>query len=488
MTNNVPSTSELLTEISRLKKASESLEPDGATRSESLEKVAEYVEQYLESVHQQPGYSETPDMGEALWEYPICEEPLDLDTTIRLYRDNVDAPGSHPTSPTHLAYIPVSSSYFSALGDYLGAVTNRFSGNSFAGPGAVHMENLVLSWMKQLVSYPKSAAGNLTSGGSIANLSSIVTARESHNLKSKDYQSAVVYLSEHTHHSIHKALHIAGMSDCIQRIVDVDEQGRMQVDSLEETINDDRKLGLNPWLLVASAGTTNLGSVDPLAPLGDIADVQKLWFHVDAAYGGFFLLSEVVRDQLKGINRADSVVLDPHKSLYVPFGTGAVLVKDGAKLHKAHAHTADYLQDAHVDGQTDDPSDLGPELTRHFRALRIWMPLKLLGVRPYRAALSEKVWLARYAYRQLGKLPGIELGPYPQLSIFVFRYKPASGDTDEFNRNLVEQIRIGSRLFLSSTVVNGQYMIRFPVLSFSTHLDSIELALEIIKQKIVEAT
>ena len=343
-----PSTNDLIAAIRDLESRSSAIEPGAATRRELRTKVGEYTDTFLDTVYEQPGFRETPDMGAALDNHPIGEEPLSIDTLIDLYRDNVDAPGSHPTSPGHLAYIPACSNYYSALGDYLAAISNRFSGNTFAGPGAVRMENLVLSWMMELVGYPASAAGNLTSGGSIANLTSIITARETYGLKSKDYPRAVVYVSEHTHHSVGKALHIAGMGECVMRKLALDPQGRIRPESLDSALQSDRQAGLNPWMVIASVGTTNLGSIDPLVPLGELARQHGCWFHADAAYGGFFLLSELVRDKLVGMAQADSVVLDPHKTLYIPFGTGAVLVRDGRKLYAAHHHTADYMQDAEI--------------------------------------------------------------------------------------------------------------------------------------------
>ena len=483
-----PSPDDLIATIRDLEMQSSSIEPDAATRQALLAKIGDYSDEFLDSVYQQPGFRETPDMGAGLERHPIGEAPESLDTLIDLYRENVDFPGSHPTAPGHLAYIPACSNYYSALGDYLAAVSNRFSGNFFAGPGAVRMENLVLSWMMELIGYPQTAAGNLTSGGSIANLTSIITARESHGLKSKDYPSAVVYVSEHTHHSIDKALHIAGMGESVIHKVALDDIGRMQPDNLASAIEADRRAGLNPWLVVASVGTTNLGSIDPLVPLGDLARDNDCWFHADAAYGGFIVLSDLVRDKFEGMSEADSVVLDPHKTLYIPFGTGAVVVRDGRKLYAAHHHTADYMQDAEMGLEQRNPADFGPELSRPFRALRVWLPLKLLGLAPFRAALTEKVLLSRYAYQRLNELDGFEMGPFPELSIFVFRAVPPTGDPNTFNERLVEAIRRDGRVFFSSTMVNGNYMIRFPLLSFRGHLNTVDLAIEIIREKAAELT
>lgn len=458
------------------------LEPDERRRRELLHLVNEYTHRFLNEVQAQPGFRETADLGAELEQHPIGERGHAMETLLGLYERCVDYPGSHPTSPAHLAYIPASSNFYSALGDYLAAVSNRYSGTFFAGPGAVRMENLVIKWLRDLVGLPQTTEGNLTSGGSIANLTAVVTAREAHGLQPQSLARHTVYLCEHTHHSIAKALHIAGLGTVTQRHVAVDAGNRMIAEDLQRKVASDIEHGYTPWMVAATAGTTNLGTIDPLAQIGAIAQAHQLWFHVDAAYGGFFLLSDLVRDRFAGIEMADSVILDPHKSLFIPFGTGAVLIRDGHKLRQAHQHTADYMQDAIGDDIIGDPADLGPELTRHFRALRIWMPLMLIGTKPFAAALSEKIVLSRYAHACLSQMERIEVGPAPELSIFMFRYQPARGNIDEFNRALVDNMKADGRVFFSSTVVNGQFMIRFPLLSFRTHADVVDKAIRLITE------
>lgn len=467
---------------SQFEQQSRTLEPDENRRRDLLYKVNEYTHRFLNAVQDQPGFTETDDLGAELEQYPIGQKSHSIDTLLGLYERCVDFPGSHPTSPAHLAYIPATSNFYSALGDYLAAVSNRYSGTFFAGPGAVRMENRVLEWLRELVGLPPGAEGNLTSGGSIANLTAVVTARESCGLEPASLPRHTVYLSQHTHHSVAKALHLAGLSTVTQRLIPVDAQNRMKTRALRDQITADLNEGYSPWMVAATAGTTNLGSIDPLAEIAQVARDFELWFHVDAAYGGFFLLSDLVRDRFAGIELADSVILDPHKSLFIPFGTGAVLVRDGRKLRRAHQHTADYMQDAIGDDAIGDPADLGPELTRHFRALRIWMPLMLLGTQPFAASLSEKIVLSRYAHSRLSQAKQIEVGPAPELSIFVFRFRPEEGDIDEFNRRLVDAMKADGRVFFSSTVVDEQFMIRFPLLSFRTHADTVDKAIELTLQ------
>jgi aromatic-L-amino-acid/L-tryptophan decarboxylase len=476
----------LIKEIQILERDASVLDPNSEERQSLLKKMNAYTEEFLVSLEKRRAYVETDDKGSDLYKSPIAEGGLDIDTVLQQFKYNVDRPGLNAASGGHMAYIPGSSMYASALGDYLAAIVNRFSGDFATCPGAVRMENQVVRWISDLVGYPTGAAGNLTSGGSLATLSAIVAARESYNLRSKDFTRAVVYATEDTHHCADKALQVAGMGECVIRRVPIDATHHMIPDELEHAISEDNKNGLIPWVAIGSAGTTNLGSVDDLRALYEIAKANNLWYHVDAAYGGFFLLSDIVKDKLDGIEASDSVVLDPHKGMFLPFGTGAIIVRDGKKLYKAHYHTADYLQDSLTGQEELSPADLGPELSRHFRAVRLWLPLKLTGISPFRSALSEKILLARYTYERLSKMDGFELGPYPDLSIFVFRYVPTTGNADEFNRKLLKELRHDGRFFLSSTLIERKFVIRVAVLSMRTHLETIDNFLALLEKMVYE--
>ncbi len=362
-------------------------------------------------------------------------------------------------------------------------MTNQYAGLFFGGPGAVRIENMLLRWMADLVGYPDSAAGNLTSGGSIANLTAIVTARDACGIVPETISKSVVYVTEHVHHCIGKALRVAGLGSCVQRVVRVDDGYRMDPAALNDAIQADKQGGLQPWLIVASAGTTNTGSVDPLAEIAEIATSQGVWFHVDGAYGALFALCPEGQAVLGGMHKSDSIVLDPHKTLFLPYGSGAVLVKDRSKLYAAFNAHADYLQDVLDAVEELSSADLSPELTRHFRGLRLWLPLKVLGVAPFRAALSEKIYLARYFYEHIQKIDGFEVGPYPDLSVVTYRYLPKRGDPDEFNQRLMEAIQDDGRIFVSSTRVDGAFVLRAAIVCFRTHLDDVDEALDVLDRK-----
>jgi glutamate/tyrosine decarboxylase-like PLP-dependent enzyme len=247
----------------------------------------------------------------------------------------------------------------------------------------------------------------------------------------------------------------------------------MSVPDLEARIAEDRRLGLLPWLVFASAGTVNTGAVDPLDDVAAVARRAGLWLHVDAAYGGFFILTDRARTQLAGMAGADSVVLDPHKGLFLPYGCGAVLVRDGEALRKGFAFTSSYLSDVHA-GADLSPTDYSPELTRHFRALRLWMSLKLHGIEPFRAALEEKLILAQLAHERLTSMSGIETVPAPELSCVAFRVR---GDGDHATERLLARVLERGRVQMSSTRLWGRLYLRICVLCFRSHLSDVDEAL-----------
>ncbi|MDQ3793821.1 MAG: pyridoxal-dependent decarboxylase [Actinomycetota bacterium] len=471
--------------IRRLEHEARPLDPGAEERALLREKVVAYADAFMQDIDGRPAFVVSGGEDGALYDSPISEGPTDPDEVLDLLDSGVVRSGVNVGSGGHLAYIPGSNLYASALADYLAAVTNRYSGLYFASPGAVRMERMLLRWMADLLGYPAETAGDLTSGGSIANLVGIVTARETHGLEAEDFGRAVVYLSEQTHHAVDKALRIAGLKESVKRFIPLDGRHRMRPEALEKADEGDTKAGLYPWLIVATAGTTDTGAVDPLANLADIARRRGIWLHVDGAYGAPFALTEHGKSILRGIERSDSVVLDPHKGLFLPFGSGAVLVREGRHLLGAHHYDASYLQDKDTLASTDEvsPADLSPELSRHFRALRLWLPLKLAGVAPFRAALEEKLLLARHLHERMRREDGFEVGPPPDLSIVTFRYLPRRGDPDAFNRHLIDAVQRDGRVFLSSTKIDGKFTLRMAVLSLRTHLETIELAIEVLRDK-----
>lgn len=465
--------------ILALERIARQLEPDAQQRAALTRRTVDYANHFLDELAESPVY--VPGQPDAQFGADFEDAAGDFDEMLATLAREIDTPGINPASGAHLGYIPGGGVYPAALGDYLADVANRYAGIRFASPGAAQLERSLVAWMAALVGYGPGAGGDLTSGGSIASLSAIVTAREACGVRSADVAQSCIYFTAQVHHCITKAIGIAGLREAHQRIVPMDDRYRLDANELERMVAADRNNGLRPWLVIASAGTTDTGAIDPLGRLADISRDHDLWLHVDAAYGGCFLLLDEGKDRLAGIERSDSVVIDPHKGFFLPYGSGAVLVRDESRLAQAFAYEANYMQDAAAAESVPSPATLSPELTRPFRGLRLWFPLKLTGLAPLRAALEEKMLLARYFHERIAELEGFEAGPAPDLSVATYRYVPARGDANEFNRRLCEAIQRDGEIFISSTTLNGRYILRLAVLNFRTHLNHIERLLELLE-------
>lgn len=466
----------------RLETTARRLEPSAEMKNAARKFVHEYADDFLGRIETSKAYETQAGKGEGLLDSPIAEVGIDVGEAIELIRRNVDTPGLNPASGGHLAYIPGGGIYYSALGDYLADVFNRYAGVFYASPGAVRMENMLIRWMCDLVGFPETAGGNLTTSGSLANMIAIVAARDAKGIRSADVPRSVIYLSKQTHHSVDKAIRVAGLGECIVRYIELDEKFKMIPQDLAEKIAADKASGSNPFLIVASAGTTDVGAIDPLPEIGAIASEHGLWYHIDAAYGGFFILTEEGKQKLRGLDLADSLIIDPHKGLFLPYGLGVVLVKDLGDLKRSYGFTANYMQDAFAGPDEVSPAEISPELTKHFRGLRLWLPLKLHGLAPFRACLEEKLLLAKYFHREVQKL-GFNSDLEPELSVVTYRYEPKSGDADEFNRGLLKRVVDDGRIFISSTILNGRFTLRFACLSFRTHLKTVDTLLDILEKE-----
>ncbi len=476
----------MINRIRELEKLSRLLDPGGRQRNKWNLEVLDYANTFINKLDTSKAFFSSEENGKDIYNLDIEEQATALTTLLDSTTKNIDEVGINPASGGHMGYIPGGGLYPSALGDFIAAVNNRYAGVFFAAPGAVRLENMLIRWMCRLMGYSVNATGNLTSGGSIANLMALVTAREAHNIKARNIDKSVIYLSEQAHHSIFKAIRISGLSEATVRFIPLDENLRFLANELEKAIIKDKENGLTPFFINASFGTTNTGAVDPIESIAHIAKKHKLWFHVDAAYGGFFKLVHELDSKFKGIQEADSITLDPHKTLFLPFGTGTILIKNKEKLLKAYQYLADYMQDTIDADEEVSPADISPEQTKHFRGMRMWLPLKLFGLKPFRASLEEKLYLTKYFYDEIKKVKGFEVGPEPELSIAIFRYVPTDKNADSFNKKLIQAIQKDGRIFLSSTNINKVFWIRIAVVSFRTHLVHIDLLLDIIKENVMK--
>jgi aromatic-L-amino-acid decarboxylase len=388
-------------------------------------------------------------------------------------------------SPGYLAYIPGGGLYPAAVADFISAATNRYTGVWLAAPALVQLEANVLDWFRDWMSFPPSTRGLLTTGGSMAAFNAVLCARERH--LGREVRPGVLYATTHVHHSVEKAAKLAGVFEDRVRHVPVDGAFRMRVDTLVEAVRADRAMGLRPFMVVSSAGTTNTGAVDPLDAIADVCAADGLWHHVDGAYGAFFHMCPDLRPLLAGLPRADSLTLDPHKGMFLPYGTGALLVRDGSALRAVHGMSAGYLPGTPDPDAFYDPSQYGPELSRGFPGLRIWMCLKVYGAARFRAALAEKRALAVQAASRIATLPGIVMVAPPQLSLFAFHVTRPGSTLDEENRAtaaLLERVTRRGRVMLTGCTVDGRFLGRVCVLSFRTrqaHVDACvdDVALEL---------
>lgn len=467
-----------LQEIIRLENISRALDPAEAIRIDTWEKGFKYANNFLNTLPQLPGFGKSE--FQQLSSMHIEENAKPIESLIEVLSNEIDIAGINSASGKHLGFIPGGGLWASALADFLGDITNKYAGIAFSSPGSVKIENQVIRWLTSIIGYSAQAFGHLTSGGSIANLIAIKAARDYHGINSTNVRSSVIYYGQQSHHSVYKALHTTGLYEAVQRMIPLTDNYRIDIVKLEQQMTEDKAAGLKPFLVVASAGTTDTGAVDPLDAIADISERFGTWFHVDAAYGGFFMLVDEIKKRLKGIERSDSVVLDPHKTLFMPFGSGAVLLKDGNKLLASNSSKASYLMN--TEGVEDvSPADTGLELTRPNRGLRMWLPLQLHGLAPFKACLQEKLLLIRYFYEEIKK-QGFETGPFPDLTVVIFRY-PDDYD-NQVNQRLIEAIHADGRVFLSSTRIGGKLWLRCAVVSHRTHLEEINLTLKMIQENI----
>lgn len=454
------------------------LEPDQGERQALATAILQYLDEWYEraGTMKAAGVDLEPDVASALAR-PPGEEGRPLSEIL----DELEAGGHsgilHP-SGGHLSYIPNAGLYTAALAEFLGAGLNRYTGVAGAAPGMAAIEHGVVGWMTSLFGLGEQASGLMLSGGSIANFTGIVAARTAK--LGDDLTRGALYVSPHTHHSVAKAARLAGFRNDQIRTVPVDADLRLDPEALIAAVDQDRSAGLQPFLVIGSAGTTDTGTVDRLTSIADVCADRDLWLHVDAAYGGFFQLTDRGRTRLAGIEMADSISVDPHKGLSIPFGNGALLVRDEAHLIDANQGRGAYLNAEDNHFGLRDLASLGPELTRPARGLQVWLPLQLHGVAPFRAALDKALDLAEAAYERLSSINGVETPWRPDLSVVAFRF-----DDDDQGRAAMDAINRDRLIHLSPTIVDGRFVLRFAILNRRTTMEHIDHAIDIIEKTLV---
>jgi glutamate/tyrosine decarboxylase-like PLP-dependent enzyme len=360
----------------------------------------------------------------------------------------------HVDHPRFFAFVPGPNNFVSTMADALAAGFNIFNGTWLGGSAAAAVELGVVRWFGRVCALPKSAGGLFVSGGSMANLTGLVAAR--HALLQDRIDGATVYFSDQTHSSVERALQVIGFAREQMRKLPSDENFRLSIQTLREAIAGDRAKGLRPFCIIANAGTTNTGAIDPLNELADLVAKEKIWLHVDGAFGAAAVLSERGKEMLHGLERADSISLDPHKWLFQSFECGCVLVRDVVLLRSAFQIKPDYLRDVHRNAAEFNPADHGVQLTRSFRALKVWLSLQTFGLAAFRDAITRGFELAEMAERELRARKGWEILSPAQMATVCFRF----GDSDDVQTQLVDLMMRDGYALLTSTELRGAASLR----------------------------
>ena len=415
-----------------------------------------------------------------------------LDVVERIAREVLPITARHD-HPRFFGFIPSSPTWPGILADYLASGFNINQATWLSASGPTQIELVVMEWICSWLGYPKGSSGLFTSGGSSANLICLVAARDSLGYP----KHPTVYLSEQTHVSINRAALICGIRSQNIRTIPTDEIFRIDMEALIEAVSKDREKGLNPIAVIANAGTTSTGSIDPLDAIADYCEDNGVWMHVDAAFGGFAIVTERGKKLLRGIERADSICLDAHKWLFQPYEAGCVVVKDVATLENAFSIRHDVLQDTVWGKDYPNFSDRGLQLSRSARALKVWMSIQMFGVEAFRNAILNGMRVADRAAEKIMKSSVLELLSHESLAIVCFRVNPQDSEFDEqmlkdVNHAVLVRIFWEEAAFMSSTNLRGKYSLRMCIINHTTTLkdvsetlDTIEkIGQEVIEQKI----
>lgn len=439
--------------------------------------IADIVATHLASVREEPVIAALPrrELNVALME-AAPRSPLDSDSIIASLRQNVFPYHAREPHPGFMAYVPSCPTFPALMGDWLATGYNFYAGVWPVAAGPNQLEMVVLEWIRNWTGMPEGASGLLTSGGSSANLTAMVAARHASLNEGADISRLVVYASSQAHSSVLRAAWIAGLPRENVRIVGTDELFRMTAESLAALVAADRHAGLTPCMVVANAGSTNTGSVDALHDIADLCLREHVWLHIDAAYAGFAVLTEEGKSLLSGMERADSITLDPHKWLFVPFECGCLMVRDPAVLTSAFRIWPEYLKDVAPGEEEVTFADRGVQLTRYSRALKIWFSVKYFGTELISAAIRDGMNRARVLESLVQASPHFEVLSPAQFGILCFRARPQSvdeGSLDLLNDRVNARVVSEGKFLISSTRLGGKFSLRMCTLGFRTTEDDI---------------
>ena len=423
-------------------------------------------------------------------EEPLPEEGADFTSILGCIEDVITRHSRHSAHPRFFGYVSAPGTAIAAIGGLLTSALNVNVTCWRSAPPGTELEHVTLGWLKQMLGYPEVAAGLLVSGGSMANFAALGAARSAKapvNAVRDGVATAgrmTAYVSAEGHFSVVKAAGMLGIGESNVRLVKTNERLEIDLDELARLVADDRAAGALPFCLVANAGTTATGAFDPIGPMADFARRENLWLHVDAAYGGFAALAPSARHLFERIGEADSVTLDPHKWLYLPVGCGCVFYKDAAAARAAFSHGAEYTRPIGL--ERDEAFafwDYGPELSRPFRALDLWLLIKYVGTARLAEAVERNIACARYFVELVKATEEFEILA-SGLSIFCFRYAPKDGpaDLDALNERILVKLQRAGSSYLSNARVNGKFGLRGCVLNYRTTERDMEILLEDVRK------
>lgn len=410
---------------------------------------------------------------------PVPEQGNTIEQVLEQTQQDVLRNIMHLDHPRFFAFVPGPSNFVSAMADALASGFNIFAGTWLEASGPTQIELVTIDWLRQICGLPDTGGGLFVSGGSVANLTALATAR--HIMLNDEIHNAIVYCSDQTHSSVARALRILGFPASQVRILPTDEHFRLRLNDVQHVMKQDRDAGMRPFCIVASAGTTSTGSIDPLNELADLCQREQLWLHVDGAYGAAAMLSEQGRALHRGLERADSLSLDPHKWLFQPYEMGCVLVKNAHDLKETFHILPEYLQDIDKGAEETNFCDYGIQLTRGTRALKLWMSLKIFGLDAFRQAIEHGIRLAEHAEEVLRASSSWEIATPAQIGIVTFRYAPdhcTYEEQESINQQLVDALIQDGFAMLSSTVLHGRTTLRLCTINPRTTDEDIRATIE----------
>ena len=459
------------------------LEPSADEIGEWANSVTQFMIDYLGGLRDRPVYRQTSsrEIRSGLdWKLPI--KGTDLDSLLKVFRETIVPFSRQNAHPRMFGYVQSPGTPIGAFADLLASTLNANLTIWRSAPAPVELERLTIDWIRQILGFAPEAGGLFVSGGSMANLAAVAAARQT---KQHSLGHLRLYTSSATHFSIIKAAALLGIGRQNVQHIAVDERFRMRVDDLVAKITADLDAGYVPFCVVGNAGTVDTGAVDPLREIRDVANRFQLWMHVDGSYGAFAILADSVRKLFAGMEQADSIALDPHKWLYLPVDVGCVIYRDPEAARSAFAQEAEYTR---MFGEEADEAfvcwDYGPELSRRFRALKVWMLLKGVGLDQLSDTIEGNLACARYLESMVQASDDFEMVAPVELSIFCFRHVPtqlrnqSTQQIDAFNERLLVALQQDGSSYLSNTTLNGRFALRGCVLNYRTTLRDMEILLD----------